>query len=209
MISSHHFVSFTDKFRYLGSIINTSLTANDDISNRLKKAARAYGAMRKVLCNRSINAKVRGQIYLVTVMANLLFGCETWPMTEAQMHRLRLYHRKCIRWMTHFTLYKQWRLHTSTKKLERKLGLGDVEHYYSQRILRWMGNLSRMPPDRLPKQMMTAYVAHPRRVGRPQQNLGHSYEKVLKKAHISPNFHRWTQLAQNESEWKEITSSTP
>jgi hypothetical protein len=200
--SSNHFVSFAEIFRYLGTHIHYSMKSQVDINQRLRKAANAYGAIRKVLCNRQIQAKVRGQIYLITVVAVLLYGCETWAITEDLMHRLRLYHRKCIRWMTHFTLYKQWRLRTSTKKLESKLGIHDIEYYYRQRIIRWMGELARMPEERLPKRMMTAYVEHPRKHGRPQQNLGHTYENVLKKSEINTSIRQWTQLAQNQSEWK-------
>ena len=109
--------------------------------------------------------------------------------------------------MCHFSIHKQWKLHTSTKKLEGKLGIMDIEQYYNIRVLRWMGNLVRMSDERIPKHMLTAYVQNPRKLGRPQMNLGHVYEKVLRKSNISTSFRIWTEIAKDEKKWSEVIAN--
>ena len=48
------FVGFTKEFKYLGSLVNYSLTSDADVTKRLKSAAAAFGALRGVLCKSAL-----------------------------------------------------------------------------------------------------------------------------------------------------------
>ena len=45
------FFSFTKEFKYLGSIVHSSLTSDTDVDKRIRSAAVAFGALRSVLCH--------------------------------------------------------------------------------------------------------------------------------------------------------------
>ena len=57
------FVGFTQEFKYLGSIIDSSLTSDADINNRIKAATAAFGALKKVLCSLSVESRIKDKVY--------------------------------------------------------------------------------------------------------------------------------------------------
>ena len=59
-------------------------------------------------------------------------------------------------------LHHTWIHHISTKNLETELGLDPKNNYIARRQLRWLGHVSRMPFDRLPRRMLASWVMAPR-----------------------------------------------
>ena len=57
------FVDFTKEFKYLGSIIDSSLTSDADVAMRIKAATSAFGALKIVLSSLSVALRVKGRIY--------------------------------------------------------------------------------------------------------------------------------------------------
>ncbi len=52
------FVDFTKEFKYLGSIIDSSLTSDADVDMRIKAATSAFGALKNVLTSLSVDLRV-------------------------------------------------------------------------------------------------------------------------------------------------------
>ena len=48
-----------------------------------------------------------------------------------------------------------WEHHISTEDLMRRLGLRDIDFYVSRRQLGWVGHVSRMGFERLPRRMLS------------------------------------------------------
>ncbi len=59
------FVDFTEEFKYLGSIIESSLTTDADVDRRIKAAASAFGALENVLTSLSVDLRVTGRITML------------------------------------------------------------------------------------------------------------------------------------------------
>ena len=60
----------------------------------------------------------------------------------------------------------------SSEQLRERLGLDSIEYYIARRQLRWLGHVRRMGPERLPRRMLSAWVAHKRPAGAPQFTYG-------------------------------------
>ena len=72
-----------DKSKYLvGTIFTPSLKDDLDIRRRINQANGAFATMKRVLCNKDIPAKLRVRLYNATVINILLWGCESWALTE-------------------------------------------------------------------------------------------------------------------------------
>jgi hypothetical protein len=75
-------------------------------------------------------------------------------------------------------------------------GYSDLDSYYHNRILRWAGHVERMPISRAPRQLLTGWVAHPRRIG---------YLRALGKVALGPVITRGRVLVQDFTRAGELT----
>jgi hypothetical protein len=98
----------------------------------------------------------------------LLYGSEVWSLREDLLSRLRSFHHRCVRTMCRINIAHTIRHHISTNSLLVRLGIEPLETYYHRRLLRWAGHVSRMPLNRLPRMLLTGWVANPRPLGCPQ-----------------------------------------
>ena len=66
IINEFKFFSYTDKFKYLGTIFTPSLKDDLDIQQRITQACSAFATMKRVFWNKDIPAKLRVQLYDVS-----------------------------------------------------------------------------------------------------------------------------------------------
>ncbi len=93
------FVDFTKEFKYLGSIIDSSLTSDADVDMRIKAANSSFGALKNVLgvlTSLSVDLRVQGMIYNALVLSILLYGSEAWCLREDIFNRLLSFHNRCV-----------------------------------------------------------------------------------------------------------------
>ena len=98
------FVDFTKEFKYLGSIIDSSLTSDADVNMRIKSATSAFDALKNVLTSLSVVLRVKGRIYNALVLSILLYGSEAWCLREDLFNRLSSFHNRCVRSMCRITM---------------------------------------------------------------------------------------------------------
>jgi hypothetical protein len=68
------FIDFTTEFKYLGSIVNNSLTSDADVDKRITSASAAFGALKNILTYKDIDFKVKGSVYVALCLSILLYG---------------------------------------------------------------------------------------------------------------------------------------
>ena len=197
-VAGDGFISFTEKFKYLGSMISYSLTSSTDVDKCIAKAGAAFGALRKdVFSNKHVKDRIKGKCYNAFVLSTLLHGSECWSMTEPLLNRLRAFHNKCARVMCRITMHHTIKHHIRSTTLHTKLNIQSLDHYYHSRLLRWAGHVARMDMKRLPRKLLTGWVAHPRPKGRPLMNFGHTLKKALLVKGLPADFSEWRKIAAN------------
>jgi len=60
-----------------------------------------------------------------------------------------------------------FRHHITSVSLFLRLLHLDISSYYHNRIIRWAGHVARMPMSRVPRQLLTSWVANSRPIGCP------------------------------------------
>ena len=140
-------------------------------------------------------------VYERLVLAILLYGSECWCLTEELFARLRVFHAQCLRVMSRVTRKHTWDHHISTQELGQQLGLESIDVYVTRRQLRWLGHVSRMSFERLPRQMLSSWVPSDRPQGAPRMTYGRTINKALKKFNI--DLDTWPQLAADRALWSE------
>ena len=79
-------VTFTDRFRYLGSILTSTLTDDVEVAQRIAVAGVAFAQLKQSVFrvdfgNRALPDRSKGRIYYSLVLGILLYGCESWLLT--------------------------------------------------------------------------------------------------------------------------------
>ena len=138
----------------------------------------------------------------------LLYGSEVWCLKENLLHRLRSFHHRCVRTMCRINIAHTIRHHISSSSLFARLGIEPLDSYYQRRLLRWAGHVSRMPIGRLPRMLLTGWVANPRPIGCPQMTWGRTLKKALLCKDLPTEFAEWSKLAADRVKWHQICGGT-
>ena len=124
------------EFKYLGRI----LTDNDDdtkaIEGQLKKARQQWNSISRILKREQANAMCMAKFYMAVVQAVLLYGADSWVITDKNWTKLRTFHNRALRYMTgkHITKNEDgtWEYPCHTD-LQWKCGLFNIETYVERR----------------------------------------------------------------------------
>ena len=84
-------VSFTRKFRYLGSLISYNLRDDEDIKARIAAANASMGALKEIWSNPHLDT------YNKYLLFRVLWGCESWSLRQSLLDKLEVFLHKSIR----------------------------------------------------------------------------------------------------------------
>ena len=83
--------------------------------------------------------------------------------------------------------------------------LVSADFYVARRQLGWLGHVARMDYSRLPRRMLSCWVAHQRPRGAPRMTYGRSVRKALDTFNLDPN--KWPELAADRLAWRAMLRS--
>jgi hypothetical protein len=88
------------QFKYLGRLLDE--TDNDDhaANRQLQRAREKWNCIGKVLSSQGVDARTMGYFYKAIVQAVLLYGSESWTLTEGTLKKLRSFHSRVARYLT-------------------------------------------------------------------------------------------------------------
>ena len=189
------------EFCYLGSTINNDGGCDREITIRLGKANSAFGRLGRVWASKSISTKVKVRLYVSLVLAVLLYGAETWPMTKVNTRKLEAAHHRWLRKILCIT----WRDKVTNERIRELTQQEKLEDIIRERRLRWTGHVMRMAQDRIARESVNWVPAHgKRRPGRPHTDWQQTVKQDISRGGVS-----WEQvplLAVDRVAWKELTA---
>ena len=201
---------FCADFKYLGSKIEKRPGCLGDITYRLDKARKAFCSLTKHIWDvKQISLQVKLRVYRACVLSVLLYGEESWTTTFSCRKKMETFHMKCLRKICKVTIWDQENWHMNNLVLRQFLCMPTIKQLVTQARLRWLGHLARMPSERLPKQMLFAFL--PGDVGTPTQagrrsGKWLSYEQVNGLESVRVPLHAWMHVARKNqgSDWRLI-----
>ena len=111
---------------------------------RLKKAGMVYQMWRwKVFHSHSLSKATKLRAFCTLVMSILLYGAETWPVTQQDTRKLRTFHMRCLRDILGITLWDMRR----NADILKETGELPIEKQLRQKQLQWFGHVQRMPEE--------------------------------------------------------------
>jgi len=197
-------VEFADSFVYLGSTVTNNGDLKPEIERRCALSSNVMQTLRKPLWRQqSISRTTKMRIYNAAVLSVLLYGAETWPLTETLSSRLDGFDSRALRSI----LGIHWRDLVSNETVRVLAGQPPASCLAARRRVRWYGHVLRTPPHHPSRAILDfdpgSFVwkrprAAPRTrwidvVGRDLDQLG------LDPAAIEP-------LAQDRDEWRALVN---
>ena len=93
-----------------------------------------------------------------------------------------------------------WKEHISTEDLEKKLGMQSIDVYVYRRQLAWLGHVSRMGFERIPRKLLSAWVNAPRAACGVEMTYGRALGKAFRYAGLDQE--TWHVQAQDKLAWR-------
>ncbi|KAF3618962.1 putative UDP-glucose 6-dehydrogenase 1-like [Capsicum annuum] len=132
-----------DKFKYLGSVIQSNGEIDEDVSHRIGAGWMKWKLASGVLCDKKVPPKLKGKFYRVVVRPALLYGAECWPVKNSHIQRMKVAEMRMLRWMCGLTRGDRVRNET----IREKVGVTSVECKMREARLRWFGHVKRRGTD--------------------------------------------------------------
>ncbi|XP_037296657.1 uncharacterized protein LOC119189933 [Manduca sexta] len=126
-----------------------------------------------------------------------LYGSESWTSYNKQERKLNNFHMRCLRSILGLT----WKDRVTNESVLSTAQLPSIIALLRQRRLRWLGHVHRMAPNRLPRQILLAEVAHAKRpVGRPILRFKDSVKRDMVSFNMDPT--KWEEEAVDRVRWR-------
>ena len=147
------------EFIYIGITISSNGCIDDELQKRVAKVNASFGRLhQRFWNNHHVLIQVKGNIYRSIMLSTLLYRAEAWTVYRRQEKKLHAFMMRHLRSIMRVT----W-----MDKVTNNTELPSMEDLLIRKNLRWTGNLMRMSPGRLPKQVLYSQLSSgPRKRGR-------------------------------------------
>ncbi|KAI8494385.1 hypothetical protein Bbelb_276110 [Branchiostoma belcheri] len=195
-------VNFVSTFNYLGSTVSRTGDLKPEIDRRRGLAAAAIQALwRPLWKHRHISLGTKLRVYNAAVVSILLYGAETWPLSNTLAARLDGFDSRCLRRI----LGVRWLNHLPGTELRQRNQQPPASRVAAMRRVRWYGHVLRLPPDHPTRAILnfspqSAGWKRPR--GAPRTRWTDVLAKDLALVNITPE--EAQGLAQTRSRWREV-----
>ena len=187
-----------ENFTYLGSIMNDRGGTTADIKARTGKARVAFNSLKKVWKDRTISNKTKVRLFNSNVKSVLLYGCETWSLTQTLLKKLQSFVNTCLRrilrihWPERICNTDLWE-RTSQQPLDEEIG---------QRRWRWIGHTLRKPNSSITRHALQWNPQGRRNPGRPRATWRRGIEDDLKRKDLT--WREISRYAQDRCKWRTV-----
>ena len=199
VVTGEH-LAVVPSFRYLGSILSEDTTIDNEVQNRIKQAAAAFGRLRRrVFQNKNLHLSTKVSVYQAICITTLLYSCEAWVTYSRHIRALEQFHIRCLQRILGIT----WRDRVPHSEILAKTNCRSIEATITQHQLRWLGHVIRMPSNRLPRRVLYGQLRHGRRsAGGLKKRYKDQVKTALRKCKIRPE--ALEDVAADRNTWRQM-----
>ena len=181
-------------FQYLGSVLSSDVSLDNEINSRLSKAAKLFSALKgKVWHNANLSKHTKLAVFNATVIPALFYGAETWSTTSYLVRRIHSFLLSCLRQTLNVNPFH----HIPDTTVLVRSHLQHASTLISMARLRWLGHVYRMEDT---KQILFGEISSAKRPQhKPKLRWRDCVSKDLSLFGISSN---WHTIAVLRSQWR-------
>jgi len=86
-----------EQFKYLGTVLLSQSSVQEEIKSRLKSGNACYHLVQNLLSFSLLSENIKIKIYKTIILPVVLYRCETWSLTLREEHRLRVFKNRMLR----------------------------------------------------------------------------------------------------------------
>ena len=187
------------QFPYLGQKITEDGRCEEEIKRRINIAKTTFSKMTKILTSRKINVETRKRILQCYVWSTLLYGAETWTISENMAKRLSALEMWCYRRMLRISWTEKITNEEVLQKAEIKKRLYTT---IQTKKLQYFGHIIRQNGEPLYRTVLEGKVNGTRGRGRPRDKWTSNITKWT-----GLQYHQAVGLAQQRKKWSAIASN--
>ena len=135
-------------FEYLGSQQQCDGEDDSDVKHRMDIAQARFTSLFHLWADHRLSIPLRLRLYCTAVCSTFSHASEAWDMTETVMKKINGFNSRCL----HFITGKSYRETAVNPDF-------NLLRSIRQRRLRYLGHILRLPPDRLLRRSLFAYIA--------------------------------------------------
>lgn len=192
-------VEQVDNVKYLGAIIDKTGKIEEEINNRIATTAKLfYGINRGFINKKEISNKTKLTVYKTVYLPTLLYGSETWVLTEKQHKKIQVQEMKYLRKVAGVTIMDKIR----NEEIRERLKIESVRKYMEKAKLRWWGHMKRLSAERQVRQVWEARTTGKRKQGRPNKTWDKDMYEIMDRRGLN-----WKQaeiMAQDRTIWRAV-----
>lgn len=133
-----------DYFKYLGRPISATGSDWPAVQYNINKARKRWAMISRILTWQGSSPKVMGYYYKAVCQAVLLYGCETWVITQAICNKLESFHHRVARQISKLRIHPdpntgEW-IYPPIDTALARAGLLPIQEYINRRrnyLLPW------------------------------------------------------------------------
>jgi len=133
-------IEFCQEYKYLGVIFDTSRTDDKEIRSRVIQARKCIACLNGILWSEDIRKERKLNIYNALIKSSLLYGSETWRLTENNKRRFEATEMDVLRRSSRIS--RKERIRNVT--IRKQIGLEEpIIKEIEQNQLTWYGHVQR------------------------------------------------------------------
>ena len=122
----------TTEFRYLGRILDNEDNDEAAVQRNIARARQKWGMIGRILSQNHTSPQAMASFYNAIIQSVLLYGSESWVLTQTMLRQLESFHHRCTRYITGRHICKlpddTWECPNTAETLEQA-GLWTISQY--------------------------------------------------------------------------------
>lgn len=197
-IGQHHF-EVVKEFIYLGSSVNVTNNTAEEIIRRIVLGSRCLFGLSNLLRSKHLTRCTKIQIYHTLILPIVMYGSESWELTQQDCNRLLIFERRVLRIIFGaIRVNGEWRSRYN-RELECLYTDASIVQKIKAQRLRWLGHVYRMNEEAPARKSVFSEPSGYRKQQRPKKRWFDAVEDDLTKLRSKTT---WRRKAANRDEWR-------